>query len=284
MNRWIVWLTSVAFFLMTFTVTADPASNVRAGMLISGSIVVAPDGSVQSYALDQQKKIPAVVLNLIGKTVPAWRFEPITLDGQPIAATSAMDLRIIAKKNQDGGYSFSISGASFSQISEEQQIAFAQHKIPTYPPIAVKNHISGTVYLMLRINPQGTVVDGFAARVDLDTSPTYGPIEYEMTRWRAVLSSSALTAARTWKFPAKKPSGNADGDWFAVTPINYHLSELGERPDMYGKWDVYVPGPMQPSPWPDAAKMAYKSLDAVPAGSFALDASQLHLTTPLGGS
>lgn len=277
---------SVALLLMTLTVNAEPVTGIRAGMLVTGSIVVAPDGSVQSYALDQQEKLPGVVVGLIGRQVPKWRFEPTMLDGHPVAARSTMNLRVVAQKRIDGGYSFAIAGATFPQVTDSQAAAFAMRKQPVYPSTALHDHVSGTVYLTLRVNEQGAVVGGYAEQVNLDTSPTATPAEYQLKKWRSILAKSALDAALTWKFAGiKHVDATSGGDWIATTPVNYHIEESDSPTvDMYGKWEIYLPGPVQNSPWPDAPIAGSTNLDAIPAGSLALAATGLHLTTPLGGS
>lgn len=290
MNRLTVGIFSVALCCMTFsafpagTVTAH-MMEIRAGMLVTGSIVVAPDGSVQSYALDQEKKLPGVVVSLIGSSVPAWRFVPTIRDGQAVAAKAAMNLRVVAKEQKDGGYSLSITGATFPQLTDTQTAAFAKRKVPIYPESAIRDHVQGTVYVTLRINQQGAVVDGFAEQVDLNTSPNAVPSEFQLKRWRAILSKACLAAMRAWTFDGLKPADATKGDWYATAPVNFHLFESGNgRVDLYGKWDIYLPGPIEMSPWPDAEKILPTNLDAIPPGSLALAAAGLHLNTPLGGS
>ena len=297
MSRLTVGIMSAALCGITFAVAAGSVTEIRpgtlatrtievtAGMLVTGSIVVAADGSVRSYSLDQVEKIPGVVVSLIGKSAPAWRFQPTMLNGQPVATKATMNLRIIAKEQKDGGYSFSITGATFPQLTESQAVNFAQQRQPVYPASAVRDHVSGTVYLRLRINQLGSVVGAFAEQVDLDINPNAVPAEFQLKKWRLTLTEAALAAAQTWKLGAIKPNEDTEGDWYVVTPINFHLFESGNgRVDRYGKWDIYLPGPIQQSPWSDEGKAAPANLDAIPAGSIALGSTGLHLTTPLGGS
>ena len=285
MSRLTAAILSVVLFFIALTANADPMTQIRSGMLVTGSIVVAADGSVQSYALDQQEKLPGVVVGLIGRQIPKWRFEPTMLDGHAVAAKSTMNLRIVAQKRNDGGYAFTIAGATFPPDTDAQTAAFAMRKQPTYPSSAVHENVSGTVYLTLRVNQQGAVIGGYAERVDLDTSPTAAPAEYQLKKWRSILAKSALDAALTWKFADIKHAGPTSGDWIATTPVNYHIEPSDTGPvDTYGRWETYLPGPVQQSPWPDAQNVGPANLDAIPAGSLALAATGLHLTTPLGGS
>jgi hypothetical protein len=92
--------------------------QAQASMLVTGSIVVAPDGSVNSYAIDHVEKLPPVVVELLGKNVPTWKFEPVCVEGKPVLATAQMSLRIVARRSDDHHFSAGIVGAQFGQDHE----------------------------------------------------------------------------------------------------------------------------------------------------------------------
>lgn len=50
------------------------------------------------YTLDKQDKLPPDVVELVGKTVPSWKFTPIPADGKPVPSKSLMSLRVVAHK------------------------------------------------------------------------------------------------------------------------------------------------------------------------------------------
>ena len=97
------------------TAEEDVAKRAEASMLVTGSIVVAPDGSVQSYAVDHPEKLPSVVAGLVGKDLSRWRFAPVLLDGKPVAAKAPMSMRVVASKRDDGNYNIGIRSAYFGQ-------------------------------------------------------------------------------------------------------------------------------------------------------------------------
>lgn len=283
MSRLTMGIVFVASFGMACAAYAGDDSEERSGMLVTGSIVIGPDGSVQEYGLDREERLPGVVVSLVGKSVPTWRFEPLKVGGQPVAAKAAMNLRIIAKEQKNGDYSFTITSATFPRTTKAQETAFAQNAIPAYPAAATRDHVSGTVYLTLRVNQQGTVVDGYAEEVDLVSNPDAMASKSKLKKWRSMLAESSLATARTWKLDAVKPADATTGDWYVKTPIYFHLLDSGAAPvDTYGKWNNYLPGPIEPSPWSDGEKADPTNLDAIPAGSLALAATGLHLSTPLG--
>jgi len=44
-----------------------------------------------------------------------WRFEPVLLDGKPVAAKAPMSMRVVASKRDDGNYNIGIRSAYFGQ-------------------------------------------------------------------------------------------------------------------------------------------------------------------------
>lgn len=63
-------------------------------MLLTGTIVVGPDGSMKSYELDKTDKIPANITALVSNATQQWHFDPVTRDGQAVTAKARMSLQI----------------------------------------------------------------------------------------------------------------------------------------------------------------------------------------------
>jgi len=283
MKRWLIGLSCV--LLSGAALAAGPAAvrkQVQASMLLTGTIVVAPDGSVRSYAIDQAEKLPPVVTGLLAKNIPQWKFEPILLDGKPVAAKAKMSLRLVAKPVGDDNYSIGISGTQFGQQVPGESITYKDQVRPMYPPQAIRDRVSGTVYLVLRVGRQGQVQEAEAEQVNLVLVDS----DKEMGRWRKVLADSALAAARKWTFNLPTSGGHVnDQYWVARVPVTYNLRRLGEiRGDGYGEWQPYVPGPRQPVPWIDDPRLLSGSADALPEGGIhPLERGGLRLITPPGG-
>ena len=51
--------------------------SIEAGMLVTGTIEVDPEGRVERFEVDRPEALPKHVLQLLDKGVPAWRFEPM---------------------------------------------------------------------------------------------------------------------------------------------------------------------------------------------------------------
>ncbi|HWU77110.1 MAG TPA: energy transducer TonB [Rhodanobacter sp.] len=278
------WMVSVA------ALAAGPYAvrkRVQASMLVTGSIVVAADGSVASYDLDKRGQLPAAVVGLIRQNVPSWRFVPVVRDGRPVLAKAAMSLRVVARPEGDGNYALTIGGSHFGQSasgidSGGRTITSRQRKSPSYPVDAARARVSGTVYLVMRVNRQGLVDEAAAEQVNLDVVAS----DTEMRRWRKVLADASLQAARRWTFnPPTVGREAAQSAWVVRVPVTFALSEWGRSApvEKYGSWHAYVPGPREIPSWEDKPRVP-ASVDAVAAGSISEVGRGLQLTTPLHGS
>lgn len=254
--------------------------RVQSSMLLTGKIVVAPDGSVRSYAIDQAEKLPPAVIGLIDRNVSKWKFEPTLLDGNPVAAQAKMSLRIVATPAGKESYSVSISGASFGQGTPGESISAKQQRAPRYPELAVHAHVPGTVYLVIRVGRQGQVEDVVAEQVNLGAIGS----DRQMKEFRQLLADAAVRAARHWTFNLPTKGKYVDAPYYlARVPINFNLTRLSQSRE-YGQWQSYVPGPRQPVPWFDHDQVISASADAFPAGGIYQVDQGPHLTTPLNGA
>ncbi|MDE3072692.1 MAG: energy transducer TonB [Pseudomonadota bacterium] len=254
----------------------DVAKRVEASMLVTGSIIVAPDGSVQSYAVDHPEKLPSVVVGLVGKDMRHWRFEPVLLDGKPVTAKAPMHLRIVASKRDDGNYNIGIRSAYFGRRTSFSR---AQRMPPHYPREALAAGVSGTVYVLLRIDRQGHVNDAVVEQVNLN----FLAGDAAMRRWRLVLAQATLRAARQWTFGPTTTDETAGVEYnVARVPVRFNLRRRDRSSrDAYGHWKTYMPGPLQPAPWFDRSRMVSSGVDAVPDGGVYSADQSLHLKTPL---
>jgi hypothetical protein len=281
-HKAILWL---ATWLIAGTVALahaeDPRKSAEAGMLVTGSIEVNPNGTLHGYALDQPDKLPPVVTDVVDKTVKSWGF---TLSGAGNDVVKAkMNLRVVAKPVGDGNMRVSVAGASFDAgNSSESRPSYDVHQAPHYPQDMVRARVSGTAYLLLRIGRDGTVQDVIAEQVNLDQYDT----QTAMARYRKALADASLDAARQWTFhPPTAGSTVEDPYWVVRVPVNFNLHQIGTpyKKHVYGSWEAYMPGPRQTPPW-ISKTLANGSPDAMPDGDLGTDDARLRLNTPLGGA
>lgn len=262
--------------------------RVEASMVITGTIVVAPDGGVQSYELDKPDQLPPEVVSLIRKASVGWRFEPVLSDGKAVAARAKMNLRVVAKREEGSeGYTARIAGATFGNGTSDEQVSFKdRHIAPRYPIRAIEARVSGTVYLIVRIGRDGKVADVSAEQVNLAVLAS----DSELRRWREILADASIQAAREWTYnpPVSGPHAN-DEYWIARVPVNFSLHQIG-KPDTnhYGQWQGYVPGPKEPVAWlskyPRANDDKGNTADALADNTVHMLGSGLRLVTPLDHS
>lgn len=266
--------------------------HVQASMLVTGSIIVAQDGSVNSYTLDQQGKLPPLVLEVINKTVPHWRFGIDVSDFQEYMRASQarllkakMNLRVVAVPVDDQHYSVSISEASFGEdasgatassdtLSEKSTVS------PRYPSRSLQDGVGGIVYVEVRIGRDGKVADLVARQVNLHVLAS----ESEMAVYRQDLAKAAVDAIRRWTFNPPTSGNEASWKyWYAMIPATFCPSVRCDN-EAYGKWAGYIPGPSVPVPWHDDPKATSQDSDAMPSGVAFQSDQRLKLLTSLGKS
>jgi hypothetical protein len=279
MKRFLIGL-SCALLSVAALATGPTAlrKRMQASMLLTGTIVVAPDGSVRSYVIDHAEKVPKDVGSLVERNVWQWKFAPVLVNGAPVAAEAKMSFRVVAKPVGDGKFSIGISGAQFGEGSPGQSISIREMSWPAYPAVAAQARVEGTVYLLLRVGRQGEVQEVVAEQVNMGVLDN----ERQLARWRPLLAKAAIAAARKWTFNLPASGHGVDDDnWFVRVPIGFGIGPPG---DDYGQWEAYIPGPRQPIPWFDGGRQVLSSADASPDGAISQPDRGLNLLTPLDGA
>ena len=279
-----IWFALVLALCGTSAETSAGKAEVRkqaeTSMLVTGSIVIEKDGSAGAHNLDQPDKLPPLVIKLIGKALPQWRFEPVVVDGQIVRARATMGLRVIASRLEDGNYQLRIGSASFGdeeKAAADKHIANPRKKLtpPSYPPAAYMANISGTVYLLVKVNEHGDVDDVATEQVNLTVLGN----ERQMERGRKLLSDASVAVARKWQFnvPTRDDLGE-DGYLVVRVPVDFQLWD--RKKIKYGQWAAYIPGPRQRPVWADVEDDS-QSPDAMIAGETYPVGSGPRLLTPL---
>jgi hypothetical protein len=276
------WLAGMLCLVLSGAAVASGPGGVRkrvqASMVLTGTIVVATDGSVRGYAIDHADKVDAEAMALVNRSIPTWKFEPVFRGGHAVVAKAKMSMRVVAKPVGDGNYALSINGTQFGENVPGEQISYKDKVQPSYPAQALRGRVAGTVYLVLRVGRQGQVEDAAAEQVNLAVIAS----DQALRQWRTILARSALSAARKWTFniPSTGEYRNK-AHWIARVPVQYSLSQRDQpRVDHYGKWQSYLPGPKELVPWVEDKHLLSGSPDALPGdGLFPLDQNGLHLMT-----
>jgi TonB family protein len=255
-SLWLLGLTLPVLALAHGGVDAAKRS-VEASMLVTGEIAVNPDGSVYGYSLDQRDKLPAVVIKLINETVAGWKFTPVEAHGKPPLAKALMSLRVVAHQSSPGHFFAGIEGATFGIDAEEGRpfsacaqgacLTYHTRQSPDYPSDLAREGVSGTVYVEVEVNRQGHVADAAVRQINLRALGD----STQLARWRSDFERATMSVVRRWTFNVPTTGeGAKQSQWFVIVPVNYALTAYAQKlASDYGRWDAYVPGPVQMLPW-----------------------------------
>lgn len=238
--------------LATMVVQASSTRDVESSTVVSGTIVLAQDGTVQAAVVDTPEKYGQPIADLVHKAVSQWRFQPVLRDGAPVVAKSSMHVRVVLKKMPDGNYNARIKGATFGDSNTDSTDTVHGAEInkkilPKYPEAAIRGRVQGTVYLALRVDRSGRVIDAITEQINLRNSGS----DRVVRKFREVLAESALQVARQWRYeiPTTGPLAKQES-WTVHVPVNYALITWNApQPDL--TWVSYIPGPYTPAPWVD---------------------------------
>lgn len=284
MKRILVGVLALVLSLQAWA--AGPASvrdNVEVSTLLTGSIVVGPEGQVAEYAIDQPEKIGSGILDLVKANVGRWAFQPTLMDGTPVRVRNKMHIRIIANPREGGDFAVRLGGVGFFPFKEEEggQLASLKMTPPRYPVSAARAGAGATVYLALKVGRDGSVQDVIAEQVNLP----FVSAENTMKHIRKVFADASIQAARQWKFaPPVKGDDVHAAYWTLRVPVDYAMGS-SKKDLQYGEWEAYVPGPRLPVPWEDLRDLPSFAPDSMVAnGDFYQTGKGVRLLTPLQGS
>ena len=279
-----IWL----FALLAMTaapVMAQSAQQVKkqaeASMVVTGHVDIDADGSLAAHHINDRADLPDYVVELVDRAAAAWRFEPLEVDGEPVAARARMNLRLVARPVGDSEYEISIANGSFGEYSDtatDHVTRRGELTPPRYPNDLLQRGVEGTVYLLVKVGRDGSVEGVVAEQVNLRTFEQ----EREMERMRRSFANRSINTAREWKFNPPTTGTHVDDEfWLVRVPIEYRFSNV---PTTGGPWEQYVPGPHNPGPpeWFEDTPAASAS-DAQVAGTIQMVGGERRLITPLEG-
>ncbi len=256
-------------------------------MVVGGSIEMRADGSVASYSIDHSEKLSQAVTQLVGAQVAQWRFEPVLVDGKPVAARTNMSLRIVAKPVDDKNFNVRIQSASFSGGRDGADDRLSVLKKTSLAPMVQALMSTGLdaadLYLALKIDTDGKVMDAIVEQVNLPGLAT----DRELAWLSKVLGQATVKVVRQWTFNVPERGPEGEPYWSGTLPVTFRMSNSGSSPPAeagYGEWRMYVPGPCTPIPWRKLEKGGVDdrcSNDAAPEGVLSLDNAGPKLLTPL---
>jgi TonB family protein len=235
-------------------------------MPASGTVEIDTQGHVAGYTIKDAEAYDQALLDLMARNIQRWVFKPVLVDGVPRQARFDMYLRLQAKPLDDGKFEVSIASAAFGSkdaAAPHTRVAVrGEREPPRYPENEMRKGVGGTVLVLLRIGPDGKVMDAAVEQTNLSVVGRDG----EMETWRKNLERATLAAARHWTFEPPTVGEEAGKPrWTVRTPVMF-TPGLHPAPVVPGQWQRYVPGPRHALAWKDEKQTADNGVDALPAG------------------
>lgn len=256
-------------------------AKIEGSMVLTGTVGIATDGSVDGFTLDHEDKVDADIRDLVKRTVAQWRFEPVLRDGKAVRAKSPVSLRLAAERADEQRMNVVLKSASFEEYDPKatDSVTAVRMNAPAYPPALFDARGAGVVNLLLRVARDGTVADVVAEQVNMHVVGS----ERQLKSLRALMERNALLAARKWTFRPPTTGSDVDEDYWTVrVPVEYAIEGSSAR---YVQWQVFVPGPKSRAPWLSEGKGEKDATDTLVAGGvYQVGAEDKgpRLLTPLG--
>ena len=235
-------------------------ATAESALTVTGTIDVDAAGKVVGFTIDQPDKLPAGVVKMANENIPAWTFEATTLPDGVRATRMRMSMLFVAREIKRGEHRIALRHPTFAPFEAGPQMALASGaRGISYPVRAAQYGVTGTVFLMVRVDRSGKVTDALVEQVNLGVVD----VESSMATWRKLLGDAALKGTRHMQFEV--PDGLFEDGQATIVgrlPVAFVLES---RPRAaYGSWSTYVPGPRAQIPWPEAAALTDTAPDALP--------------------
>lgn len=252
--------------------------TVEATMHVVGQVVISAQGRVESYRVGEES-LPPEVARLVARFLPACQFAVTPASGKPGPVKAGVALQIVARQTSDGRVVVAVKDYLFQDPDTPRYITEKEMRPPDYPAGAVLSGLSGTVYVALRLNPDGTVAEAHAEQVNM----TVVAREKTLERGRGLLAKAALAKARKWTFNIDERWHRQPGPISVRVPVDFRLAEAsgGKTSKNHPQWQAYVPGPYSPIPW-ESAQVADGGVGAMTPGQLYPVGSAIRLKAPVG--
>ena len=265
---------------------------VESSLLVKGTIVIAPDGAVQSYTLESKEGLGEGLEKFLDNAITHWRFKPVEVDGKVVTAKAPMSLRLIANREEGGGMSVRIAGTWFGRNANPSNgnqngkpaidtSTMRSNKLipPMYPSSALRIGGQGIAYLVVSVGRDGHVQDAEVEKVNLRSVGT----DRQMDELRKQFAQAATSVAKQWTFiPPSTGKESNENFWRARVPVDFRLT--GTTQPKPGQWESYIPDPtIRVIPWARSELMAAGSPDALPGDGIYPLTQGLQLLNPPSG-
>ncbi len=234
--------------------TTAPSESLESVMTtkVDGTIAIDQQGQLTDFHIDT--KMPEQMRGMLYKTVRTWRFHPVLVDGNPIAAQSKIRITLAARKDGED-YLVRVDNVIFPRDDKERKIGFTNDAVtitkksmtpPSYPRGLLKAGVEGIVLLSLRIGADGQVEQVIPVQTTLiDVKGRPNVLAQALTQFERTASS----AAKLWQFNVTAKTGQPTArDMTVMVPISYTINRK-TTDSSPGMWRTEVRGPRQQPNW-----------------------------------
>lgn len=219
-------------------------AKVEVSTVISGTLDVEADGRVSNAELDNEADYQAGVIALVRNQIAGWEFEPVLRDGQPVAFRTPMQMHLVGTTTGSDDFVVRIDSVNFSRRNDPGDATSVRANVlkpPRFPKEAISAGYTGTVYLLIRVGPDGRVIEVEPEQVNL----TRAFSELGMTLARKSLAKAAVNKAKEWTFLVPSEGDDVGMDsWQVRVPVTFSFPEQGNS-----IWEMYIPGPRTSPTW-----------------------------------
>ena len=277
------WGLTATLFSLVSLAWADPLSEVRkqteTSRLIAGTVDLDSAGRVTGHHFKDVESLSPGVQQWLDARIARWEFDTVENNGIRGPAHLVMSLRLVRKRIDPQQVLLSVAAADFTQAgvtpAPNEELRVKSMLPPSFPKEAARRGVSGTVYVIVRINHEGSVVDADSEQVNLRVVTT----QDEMDHFREVLAAAVVKAARGWTFTVPT-AGKYAGQEFYLGRVPVDFIGPDARVPKEDKWTAYIPGPRKIIPWTESEGLLPP--DALAAGRlYLIDGHGVKLKTAL---
>lgn len=255
--------------LLPLAANADEKPSPVFELSATGDIEIGPQGKVYSYELDEGLSPP--VEKLLAQSIAQWRFEPITVDGEPVIAATRMRIDLQALPAGNDEYRLRVEDVGFGEPDRGDR---DMHP-PRYPRDALRAGVGAKVVLVLKLDAQGDVQRVHTEQVSLSHESRR---KSENRRLRLLFAEASAEAASDWSFEINVVlGGNPVGTSIRV-PVTYNLGASAAN-----DWHGYIPGERHPIPWPTGDALAGAGVAPLADGEVQSLGTRFELETDIVG-
>ena len=223
-------------------------------MRIDGEIAIDTAGKVLDYKITTPST--PEMQQILDKSVRRWTFQPVVLEGKPVAAKSRMRITLAAREARNG-YAVSVDNVTFrgdpggeaapsATEGVPVSIATGVMRPPLYPKNLARGGVEAAVLLYLKLSLDGSVEQAIAVQSSLFDVRGSANI---VAQARKQFEDSALSAARRWKFAVTARSTTPTASDLTVSvPVQYTMVNHANR-DETGSWRVELRSEKNIVPW-----------------------------------